>query len=273
MQWLSSIKRKHPLIECLTNDVTVTDVANVILAAGAAPVMGIAQEEIADWVRMASAIVINIGTLNETMRPTYESAFQTAAANGKPVVFDPVGVGATPYRTAFATDMLRRHGATVIRGNASEIAALAGQACRTNGVDASPDDVITEATLTLHRRNAETVARAFHCVVAMSGALDIITDGEHSCLCANGVPWMSRVTGTGCSLTGLTAAFIAVSSGALEANLEAAAMGTAMMGCAGELAYQKTQHLGLGSFHVALHDSLSQITDRELAAMAKLTNL
>lgn len=266
--WISRIRAAKPLIECLTNDVTITDVANTILDVGASPVMGVAEAEIPGLVKAASAVVINIGTFSAELEERYLLALKVAHEFGKPVVFDPVGAGATDYRTDITKNLLQAHPIAIIRGNASEIKALLKGRGSTVGVEAADDDVINDSMLVAQAEIARNVAKTYRCVVSMSGQIDVICDSCNAYACRNGVPWLCSVTGTGCSLTGLLAAFAAVAT--RQELLEAATFGTAMMGVAGELAFNRTANLGLGSFHVALHDELSMMTDLRLEQLAKL---
>ena len=256
--WLERIQASRPLLECVTNVVTINDVANVILACGASPVMADEEDEIPDFVRIASAVVLNVGSMMD--RGAFEIAFYHAKEKGIPVVMDPVGVGAAKARTELTLSLLQRYPCAIIRGNASEIRTLAEGAGETKGVDAAAGDAVTEETLPARLEVVKAVARKYNCTVAMSGAIDLISDGRRSYACRNGVSWMSNVTGTGCSLTGLTGAFAAVAG--KDEYAEAAAYATAMMGMAGEAAYAKAKSLGLGSFRVYLIDALSTILDQ-----------
>ena len=264
--WLERIQQRRPLLECLTNVVTINDVANVILACGASPVMADAADEVPDFVNIASGVVINVGTMQN--RGSYEIAMRYAQEYGKPVVLDPVGVGAAKARTTVTNALLRRYPCAIIRGNASEIRTLAEGAGETKGVDAAVGDAVTEETIPARLAVVKAVANRWHCTVAMSGAIDLISDGKVSYACRNGVPWMSNVTGTGCSLTGLTGAFAAVAEKSEMA--EAAAYATAMMGMAGEAAYVKAKSLGLGSFRVYLIDALSTILEQDVQPRLEL---
>ena len=269
--WLQRIRSARPLIECLTNDVTVNDVANAILAIGASPVMGVASAEIPQLITAAHAVVLNIGTLTETQETVFELALQSAAKTATPVVFDPVGSGATAYRTDFCLRMLAEYPVSLIRGNASEIASLLGESRSTVGVDAAAEDAITDSTLSAHAAIVAAVASKYNCTVSMSGGIDIIGDARSLLACRNGVPWMSAVTGTGCSLTGISAAFIAVSSP--QEHTEAAATAVALMGAAGECAFERTHDIGIASFRVALVDALSMMSDQKLDTLSNLSSI
>ena len=228
--------------------------------------MADAADEVPDFVNIASGVIINVGTMQN--RVSYEIAMRYAQEYGKPVVLDPVGVGAAKPRTTVTNALLRRYPCAIIRGNASEIRTLAEGAGETKGVDAAAGDAVTEETIPARLAVVKAVANRWHCTVAMSGAIDLISDGKVSYACRNGVPWMSNVTGTGCSLTGLTGAFAAVAE--KSEMVEAAAYATAMMGMAGEVAYAKAKSLGLGSFRVYLIDALSMILEQDVQPRLEL---
>jgi len=278
MEWLKQIKDQRPLVECITNNVTVNDVANCILAVGASPVMAVEKSELREIIAISSGVLLNIGTMSMEQAGAFEDAATYANEMGKALVLDPVGAGATSFRTNFVRSLLERHRFALIRGNASELAAIAGHmdgggdcgtsAQTTAGVDAAASDAITDETLPRWTKVAAAVAQRHRCVVAISGAIDVICDGARTWLCRNGVPQMPLVTGTGCSLTGICAAFQAVA--AEEERGEAAAVASALMGCAGELAWRRSGALGLGSFRQSIVDSLSTMDDTRLAAMQRL---
>lgn len=268
---LSRISIKPPLVECLTNTVTMNDVANTILAVGASPVMGMELEEVSEFVHISSAVLLNIGTITKDQIASFEKALQVANELGKPVVLDPVGVGATTFRTRLVQDLLTRYHCTVIRGNASELKTLANGIGGTSGVDAAEGDIIDDNTLGNWSNVISRLASKYSCVVAASGKIDIISDGTRCIACRNGVEWLEKVTGTGCSLGGLTAVFAALSSP--EEMLDSTALATAMMGSAGELAYAQNCGKGIASFHTSLLDCLSMMDDESLRKMAKLTEL
>lgn len=254
--YLHKIREKRPLVHCLTNIVTVQDVANIILACGASPVMATDIREMDDFVGLAQSVVINIGTMSPQLEESFEAALSSASRLGKPVVLDPVGVGAAKYRTSMILRFLERYPVAVIRGNASEIRCLAGEAGTTVGVDAAAGDAVTAETLAARSAMAAGVAQKYRCVVAMSGAWDVITDGKRHLVCKGGVPQMSQVTGTGCMLTGLTASFL---GGNPDAILEATYAATELMCACGESAWRKTSeaHAGLSTFRTFLIDAIS----------------
>jgi hydroxyethylthiazole kinase len=240
---LSRVRQRAPLVHTITNFVAMDTAANAVLAIGASPAMVHAVEEVAEFVAIADALSINIGTLTSAWVASMRLAADTAARLGKPWVLDPVGVGATTFRRKIAADLLARR-PSIVRGNASEIIALAGLAqARPKGVDSTQTTDEAEAS-------ALALARASGAIVVVTGAVDLVTDGARTIRVANGHPLMTRVTALGCALTAVTGAFAAVESDALRA----AAAATATFGLAGEVAARDAR--GPGSLRVALMDAL-----------------
>lgn len=239
---LITLRQRVPLTHCLTNVVASGFTANVLLAAGASPAMVVAIEEVADFVAIADAVLINTGTITSASAAAMDCAAATAAKTGKPWVLDPVAAGVLGFRTGIATALLR-HRPAVIRGNASEILALAGASGGGRGVDstASSADALGAAQALATRTGA---------VVAVSGACDYVTDGSELIEITGGDPLMTRVVGTGCALGALIAAFL----GAGIAPLRAAAAASAMFARAGEAAVALAR--GPGSFVPAFLDEL-----------------
>ena len=267
---LSDFRKQCPLVDCVTNTVTINFVANVLLSAGGSPVMAEEPEEVDEFVAISAALLLNIGTTFKDYLPHFTTALASANRHGKPAVLDPVGAGASRFRIKIINDLLNGHKIDVIRGNASEVRAVGGDCALTaKGVDVGADDCVSEATLGRHIDIAKRVANKYHCVVAQSGPIDIITDGAKTILCRNGVPQMSLVTGTGCALGGLTAAWCGAFPGQL---LEASAAAYAMMGLAGERAwaYCEANHAGTGTLALRLLDELYLMDDASFAAGAKL---
>jgi hydroxyethylthiazole kinase len=250
-QVLRDIRASAPLVQCLTNIVVANVTANVLLAAGAAPAMVDSPEEAGILAGVASAVLVNLGTLSATQAAGMRVAVNAAAGAGVPWVLDPVAIGALPMRTALALE-LAQHRPAVIRGNASEISAIVG-GVGGRGVDstATPDDV-AEA--------AGEVARRFGTVAAVSGAVDLLTDGRRTVRIAAGNAQLTKVTGVGCSLGALIAACCAVTGDALLA----AAAATSLICVAGDIAAART--VGLGSFAVALIDAISTMDPATAAA-------
>ena len=254
---LTRLRERAPLVHNITNYVSMDVSANALLAAGVSPVMAHAIEEVEAFVEMAGALVVNIGTLSEGWVRAMERAASRAAAVGRPWVLDPVGVGATSYRTEVARNLLR-HRPTVIRGNASEVLALSGAAARTKGVDSAHGvDAAREA--------AAALARETGGVVAATGAVDFVTDGSRVRTVANGHPLMTKVTALGCSASSLVGAFLAVTPDALEATAQA----LAFVGIAGEHGARIAD--GPGSFRVAFMDALATIDAAVMEHEAKIS--
>jgi hydroxyethylthiazole kinase len=240
---LDALRTQGPLVHNITNYVVMEVTANALLAAGASPVMAHASEEVEDMTMIAGSLVLNIGTLSPAWVEAMHKAAAKARALGKPVVMDPVGVGATAYRTETARALLDSGALCAVRGNASEVAALAGEAVQTKGVDS------TAATA-----EVEEVGQAFAArtglVVTLSGAVDVVTDGTTVVRIANGDAMMGRITGMGCTATALIGAFLAVNPDPLAASAHA----MVYLGLAGELAARGVA--GPGSFRVAILDAL-----------------
>lgn len=265
---IAKIRIQSPLIHCITNYVTANDVANMILAIGASPVMADGEKEVEDIASICSALVINMGTLKEAAIPAMIKAGKRAASIGRPVVFDPVGAGASAFRTESGRRIMEEVPCSLIRGNVSEIKALSlapGQEKgRTKGVDASGKDRISDENLEEHIQFAKTFARTHRVTVLMTGTIDVVTDGNKTFLIRNGTPLMKRITGAGCMLDGLSASFLAVAE--KENYPEAAALAAAAEGYCGELAEKKVteEKSGTGSFRMHLIDAVSGLDDNQL---------
>jgi hydroxyethylthiazole kinase len=241
---LQAIRQRAPLVHNITNFVAMEVAANCLLALGASPAMVHADEEVEDFVAIASSLVVNIGTLSPPWVAAMARAAARATALGRPWVLDPVGAGATPYRTRTALDLIELR-PTVIRGNASEILALAGAAAGpTKGVDSTHG-----ADEAVHA--AQQLAEASGAVVAVTGAIDRITDGERWREVGNGDPRMTRVTALGCAASAVTGAFLVVE----RDPLLAAAQALAIFGLAGQRA--AAQAAGPGSLRWQIVDQLA----------------
>lgn len=250
---VAAVRMRSPLVHNITNLVVMNFNANVLLAAGASPVMAHAHEEVRDMVGIAQALVLNIGTLDPYWIDSMKLALAAAAQRGIPSVLDPVGAGATPYRNQALESLLSIASPTVIRGNGSEIMSTAGAAAKTRGVDSSAaaGDALGAAQA-LVRRTGGTV-----CV---SGEVDHVLDaGKRWARLSNGHAWMTRITGVGCSASSLVGAFCAVQPDAWRATTAA----MAFLGVVGEVAAEKAQArgLGVGSMAVGLLDEL-QLLDQ-----------
>lgn len=250
---LRRLREITPLVHNITNYVAMDVSANALLAVGAAPAMVHAAEEVEEFVGISHALAVNIGTLSPPWVEAMRLAARRAVELGKPWVLDPVGAGATRYRTDTARELAEMK-PTVIRGNASEILAVAGAASRTRGVDSAhaSDDAVAFA---------RGLARDLGCVVAVTGAVDYVTDGTRTLSVANGHPMMTRVTALGCSATALVAAFLAAHDDAVFA----AAAALAVIGVAGEAAARESA--GPGTFRAKLIDALYAMNAETLAAV------
>lgn len=257
-EMLETIRKRHPLVHNITNYVVMNYTANVLLALGASPVMAHAPEEVEEMVGLAGALVINIGTLST---PWVDSMFLAARAAEKhsiPIILDPVGAGATRFRTDTARRLLNEIHVTAVRGNASEVLALAGESGSTRGVDSvhGAEDA---------RNVASQLARKHDTVIAVTGVEDFVTDGVRNSTISNGHPLMGRVTGTGCSASAITGAFCAVEPDALIAATGA----LTTFGLAGEMAARSNP--GPGSFQILLLDALDSIDHNIIKEGARLS--
>ncbi|NLT38631.1 MAG: hydroxyethylthiazole kinase [Methanomassiliicoccus sp.] len=254
---LVSLKEKRPLVHHITNYVTVNDCANITLFIGAAPVMAEAPEEVAEMVSMAGALVLNIGTLRREQVGSMLLAGRRANELKIPVVLDPVGAGATRYRTETAQNLLRDLHIDIIKGNAGEIGTLAGVGGSVRGVDSNG---LTGDPIYACR----SLARGTGAVVVMSGPTDIITDGQDTLLVNNGHEMMGRISGTGCMASSLVGAFAA----AFKDHVRSSAAALAAFGIAGERAALKA--LSPYSFKIAMLDEVSSLIPKDLETDAKV---
>lgn len=261
---ITAVRERSPLVHSITNLVVINFNANVLLAAGASPVMAHAHEEVRDMAGISQALVLNIGTLDPYWIQSMKLALAAASARGIPTVLDPVGAGATPYRNQALESLLAVALPTVIRGNGSEIMSLAGSAIQTRGVDSSAGagDALTLAA-------ADALAQRTAGVVCVSGAVDHVLDSQQRwARLSNGHVWMTRITGVGCSATALVGALCAVQPDAWRATTAA----MAWLGVAGEVAAEKVQArgLGVGSLAVSLLDELQLLDQATFAQRLKL---
>lgn len=258
---ISDIKNKKPLVHHITNYVTVNDCANVTLAIGGAPVMADAIEEVEDMVGIASALVINIGTLNSVKVKSMIMAGQKANELGIPVIFDPVGCGATAYRREVARLLMGKIHMTVIRGNLSEIMALAEENIHMKGVDAGSENISQVNDL------LKNYAKQWKTILAVTGAVDKITDGQRLTEIKNGCKEMSTVTGTGCMCTSLVGTFVAAArQDAYDATVEA----IMTMGIAGEISWKQNGNKGLGHFHMGIIDEIGEMNINTLKEWGRI---
>ena len=255
---LALIRERKPLIHQITNYVVMNETANATLALGALPVMAHAPQEVEEMASAASALVLNIGTLSDTWVESMVLAGLAANRAGVPIVLDPVGAGATRYRTETSQRLLGELRVAVVRGNSAEIATLAGKEAQIRGVEAVGEAGRPEL--------AREAARALGAVVAVTGPVDHVSDGVTVCAVANGHELLGTVTGTGCMSTAITGCFLGVRA---DDPLAAATEALVAFGVAGEDAAKKAK--GPGSFHVALYDALYGLDPKKLDSRAKLS--
>ena len=259
---LENVRKTCPLIHNITNDVTVNDCANVLLACGGSPIMADDVEEAEDITSICGGLNINIGTLNQRTIPAMQKAGKKANALGHPVVLDPVGAGASKLRTETAKNLMENIQFTVIRGNISEVKALALGTGGARGVDADVADAVTKETLPQTVAFAKAFAKETGAVIAITGAIDIVANGEKAYCIYNGHPMMSTITGTGCQLSAITAAYVTAN---LETPLEAAAAAVCLMGVCGEKAYARlTEQDGNATYRNYIIDAIFRLTGEEL---------
>ncbi|AQR93574.1 hydroxyethylthiazole kinase [Clostridium saccharoperbutylacetonicum] len=264
---LEEVKNKKPLVHNITNYVTVNDCANILLALGASPIMADDIREAADITSISSALVINIGTLNERTIEAMIASGKKANELNIPVVFDPVGAGASEFRNATTKRILEEVKVSVLRGNMSEIKFIAGLQATTKGVDASEADI--NAANEEGASIAKKLALKLNCTIAITGVTDIIADGKRVVSLENGHKMLANVTGTGCMTTALVGAYC----GAGTDYFVAAVSGIISMGIAGEIAFEKVGQVGTGSFHIAIIDAISNLNSEIIGKMAKAKEL
>ena len=261
-QIFENVRGKSPLVHCITNYVTVNDCANMLLACGGSPIMADDPEDAVEITGICKGLVINIGTLNQRTIPAMLAAGKRANELEHPVVLDPVGAGASALRTDTALRLLEELKLAVIRGNISEMKTLAYGSGTTKGVDADVADRVTEDNLDVAVSFARELARRTGAVIAVTGAIDIVADKERAFCIRNGHPEMSSITGTGCQLSILTAAFVTANP---EHPLEAAAAAVCAMGLCGEIAHRRMTELdGNASYRNYIIDAMYRLTPARL---------
>jgi hydroxyethylthiazole kinase len=255
---LRALRERKPLVHQITNYVVMNETANATLALGALPVMAHAKEEVEEMASVAGALVLNIGTLSEPWIGAMLLAAKAANAAGVPVVLDPVGAGATRFRTETAKRILDEAEIAIVRGNAAELATLAGREAEIRGVESiGASDSGAEL--------ATAAAVALGCVAAVTGPVDHVSDGDHVIAIRNGHELLGAVSGTGCMATAITGCFVAV---APDRPLEAAAEALVAFGVAGEDAARDAK--GPGTFHAGLYDALYNLNPDTIDSRAKV---
>ncbi|MCI9156434.1 MAG: hydroxyethylthiazole kinase [Lawsonibacter sp.] len=258
---LGRVRERVPLVQCITNFVTVNDCANIILAAGGSPSMAQDIREVEEAVEGVQALVCNLGAIEHL--DSMVLAGRQANRLGKPVVLDPVAAGGTRLRREAARKLLEEVRFTAIRGNASEIRFLAGQQALGSGVDVGAADAVTEDSLPGAAELVRSLAWKSGGVIALSGAVDLVSDGEQTAVLRNGCPTMARITGSGCMLTSLIGAFC---GGLPEEPFRAVTAAVAAMGVCGELAEERRLKNGTGNaaFRTDLIDAVFNLTEQQL---------
>lgn len=266
---LENVNKTTPLVHCITNYVTVNDVANVLLACGGSPIMADAEEEVEEITSICTALTINIGTLNERTIHSMLKAGKKANVLLHPVVLDPVGAGASALRTKTTFELLENVQFTVIRGNISEIKTVYMGSGTTQGVDADVKDAVTEYNIEEAVSFAKKLSEKTGAVIAITGAIDIVADKSKAYIIRNGHPKMSKISGTGCMLTAMIAAFVGANQ---DQPLLAAAAAVCMMGLSGELALERVikENGGSSTLRSYIIDEISKMNAQTLNGGVKL---
>ncbi|MEF2814504.1 MAG: hydroxyethylthiazole kinase [Oscillospiraceae bacterium] len=264
---LENVRAKSPLVHNITNYVTVNDVANVLLAAGGSPIMSDDADDVEDITSICGGLNINIGTLNKNTIPSMFLAGKKANALGHIVLLDPVGAGASRLRTDTANRLMREVRFDAVRGNISEIKTLCTGSGSTKGVDADAVDTVTEANLDDGVALVKAFAKQTGCIIAVTGAIDLVSDGARCWCIRNGRAEMSRITGTGCQLSALMTAFLVANP---DRKLDAAAAAVCMMGLAGEIGWANMQPGdGNSTYRNRIIDAIFNMTGDALEEGAK----
>ena len=264
---MDNVRAKTPLVHNITNYVTVNDCANILLACGASPIMSDEEEDVSDITSICGGLNINIGTLNKNTIPSMFIAGRRSNELGHPVLLDPAGAGASAIRTGTASRLIDELSLAVIRGNISEIKALSQGSNTTKGVDADAADQVNESNIDSVTAFVSGFAKKTGAVVAVTGATDIITDGDRICCIKNGDPLMSRVTGTGCMLSAMTTAYVVANPDSVYEAVCAAIMA---MGQAGETAKARLSEMdGNASYRNYIIDAICNMSGEQLERGAK----
>ncbi len=264
---LENVRAKTPLVHNITNYVTVNDVANVLLAAGGSPIMSDDADDVEDITSICGGLNINIGTLNKNTIPSMFLAGKKANELGHIVLLDPVGAGASRLRTDTANRLMQEVRFDAVRGNISEIKTLCTGSGSTKGVDADAVDAVTEENLDDGVQLVKTFAQRAGCIIAVTGAIDLVSDGARCWCIRNGRAEMSRITGTGCQLSALMTAFLVANP---DRKLEAAAAAVCMMGLAGEIGWANMQPGdGNSTYRNRIIDAIFNMTGDALEEGAK----
>lgn len=266
-EYLENVRNTVPLVHNITNYVTVNDVANVLLACGGSPIMSDEAEDVEDITSVCGGLNINIGTLHKTSIEGMFRAGKKANELEHPVLLDPVGAGASALRTNTALGLMKELKLSVIRGNISEIKTLALGSGTTKGVDADVADAVTEESLDEAVAFVKKFAEETGTIIAVTGAIDLVSDGKICYVIRNGRPEMGKITGTGCQLSGMMTAYVTANP---DHALEAAAAAVCVMGLAGEIGWSRMQEGdGNATYRNRIIDSIYNMTGEELEKGAK----
>lgn len=273
---IEKLRQESPLTHCITNVVTVRDCANAVLAVGGSPIMANAPEEAEEIVSIANSLVINIGTLTEEQIETMKKSAKQATKMEKPFVLDPVGIGISKIRNETPIDIIKESKPAIIRGNLSEIKAIATfygilDECTTaKGVDVADTDIISEDTLEINAQIVKNIAEKLDTTIAVSGPIDIVSNGKEVYALKNGNSMMANITGTGCMLGCIMGAYAAI-----DDSLLAAITATTVMSIAGEIAAKTAtdNNQGTGSFGTYLIDELSKMNPETFKEYANITKI
>ena len=264
---LDNVRKASPLIHNITNYVTVNDVANALLACGGSPIMADEPADAEEITAICTGLNINIGTLNSRTIEAMFRAGRRAQDLGHTLLLDPVGAGASTLRTRTALNLIQALKFDVIRGNASEIKTLVLGAGTTHGVDADKADSVSEENLSFMVKFVKDFAQSSGAIIALTGAIDLVADAGRCFVIRNGRPEMGRITGTGCMLSGIMAAFVAANP---DRKLEGAAAALCAMGLAGETGYSHLQaHEGNSTYRNRIIDAIYNMTGEILDGGAK----
>lgn len=273
---IEKLRQESPLTHCITNVVTVRDCANAVLAVGGSPIMANAPEEAEEIVSIANSLVINIGTLTQEQIETMKKSAKQAAKMEKPLVLDPVGIGISKIRNETPIDIIKESKPAIIRGNLSEIKAIAmfygilDECTTAKGVDVADTDIISEDTLEINAQIVKNIAEKLDTTIAVSGPIDIVSNGKEVYALKNGNPMMANITGTGCMLGCIMGAYAAI-----DDSLLAAITATTVMSIAGEIAAKTAtdNNQGTGSFGTYLIDELSKMNPETFKEYANITKI
>ena len=261
-EYLENVRNTVQLVHNITNYVTVNDVANVLLACGGSPIMSDEAEDVEDITSVCGGLNINIGTLHKTSIEGMFRAGKKANELGHPVLLDPVGAGASALRTNTALGLMKELKLSVIRGNISEIKTLALGSGTTKGVDADVADAVTEESLDEAVAFVKKFAEETGTIIAVTGAIDLVSDGKTCYVIRNGRPEMGKITGTGCQLSGMMTAYLTANP---EHPLDAAAAAVCVMGLAGETAWKRMEEGdGNATYRNRIIDAIYNMTGEDL---------